>query len=67
MAYFVIHKKSAEILKIFNSHSSAKRSMTCMNRNSDTDVYAVAEEAYYNRDILWRKKATAAENGQSSI
>lgn len=56
MLYFVYHKKSTEIIKSFNSHSGAKRSMTCMNRNANSDEYAVAESDYYNKNIVWRKK-----------
>lgn len=56
MTYFVYHKISTQIIKQFNTHSGAKRSMTCMNRNANSDEYAVAEQEYYYKNIVWRKK-----------
>lgn len=64
MAFFVYHRKSTQIIKCFNKHSSAKRSMTCMNRNAQSDEYAVAEEGYYQRNIVWRKKVKNLMTGQ---
>ena len=56
MSYFVYHKNSTQVLKQFNTHASAKRSMTCMNRNANSTEYAVAESEYYYKNIVWRKK-----------
>ncbi len=64
MAFFVYHRKSTQVIKAFNTHSSAKRSMTCMNRNANSDEYSVAEEEYYNKNIVWRKKVKNLMTGQ---
>lgn len=64
MAFVVYHRKSTQMLKMFNSHASAKRSMTCMNRNAKSDEYAVAEEDYYNKNIVWRRKVKNLMSGE---
>ena len=64
MIFFVYHRKSTQIFKWFNTHSGAKRSMTCMNRNANSDEYAVAEEGFYEKNIVWRKKVKNLMTGQ---
>lgn len=64
MTYYVYHRKSTSIIKVFNTHSGAKRSMTCMNRNSQSDDYAVAEADYYEKNIVWRKKVKNLMTGK---
>lgn len=64
MTFFVYHRKSTQIIKSFNTHSGAKRSMTCMNRNAQSDEYAVAEEGFYEKNIVWRKKVKNIMTGQ---
>ena len=64
MAFVVYHRKSTQVIKMFNTHSGAKRSMTCMNRNANSDEYAVAEEDYYAKNIVWRKKVKNLMTGE---
>lgn len=64
MTYFVYHKETTQLIKQFNTHSGAKRSMTCMNRNANSDVYAVAEQEYYYKNIVWRKKVKSLMTGE---
>lgn len=59
MAFFVYHRKSIQVIKVFNAHSGAKRSMTVMNRNAGYESYAVAEECHYNKNIVWRQATPA--------
>lgn len=50
--FIVYHCKSTQIIKSFASLSSAKRSMTCMNRNAGSFEYQyTTDEDYHNRIV----------------
>jgi hypothetical protein len=53
--FVVYHKKTAEIVKTFTLMSSARRSMTCMNRNAGDVYFACADMETYNRRNATRK------------
>ncbi len=61
MCYIVYHVRSTVIMKSFESKSSAKRSATCMNRNSGSNEYAFAEESNYFDNVLnkWQQQSLA--------
>lgn len=64
MAYVVYHKKSTVLVKSFTLESSAKRSTTCMNRNSGAEEYACAEENVYRNDVVHNKTVKNLLSGQ---
>ena len=55
MDYVVYHKASTQILKIFNTASSAKRSATCMNRNAGDVYYTYADRETYNQRVVTKR------------
>lgn len=55
MSYIVFHVRSTVIMKSFANKSSAKRSTTCMNRNSGSNEYAFAPAAEYYNTVIRKK------------
>lgn len=50
--FIVYHISSTQMIKSFASLSSAKRSMTCMNRNAGSFEYQyTTDEDYYTRVV----------------
>lgn len=53
--FVVYHKASTQIVKTFESRSSAKRSATCMNRKAGDVYYTFADMETYERRVVTRK------------
>lgn len=65
MANFVVyHRKSTQLLKVFNLESAAKRSKTCMNRNAGSEQYAYALEEVYYAEVVKTKKVRSLMTGE---
>ena len=54
--FVVYHKASTQILKSFKLESAAKRSATCMNRNTGDVYYTYADMETYEKRMVTRKK-----------
>jgi len=67
MSYIVYHIESTRILKIFNKESSAKRSVTCANRNAGITAYAYAEKDFYYRRIVYKKTVKSLLSGKDVV
>ena len=62
--FIVFHRSSTEMIKSFTSASSAKRSMTCMNRNAGSYEYEFTnDQDYYNR-VVTKKTVKNLMTGQ---
>jgi len=64
MEFVVYHKASTQILKVFNTKASAKRSATCMNRNAGDVYYTYADRETYERRVVTRKTVKNLMTGQ---
>ena len=64
MEYVVYHIKSTQIIKVFNSKSSAKRSCTCMNRNSGYQSYQWYDRETYERVVVKTIKVRNLMSGE---
>jgi len=62
--FIVFHRSSTQMIKSFTSASSAKRSMTCMNRNAGSYEYEFTnDQDYYNR-VVTKKTVKNLMTGQ---
>lgn len=62
--FIVFHRASTQMIKSFTSASSAKRSMTCMNRNAGSYAYEFTNaDDYYNR-VVTKKTVKNLMTGQ---
>jgi hypothetical protein len=64
MSFVVYHRKSTQMIKMFNLESAAKRSKTCMNRNAGSDEYAYTLEDIYYKEVVTTKKVKNLMTGQ---
>ncbi len=65
MSRFVVyHRKSTQLMKVFNQESAAKRSKTCMNRNAGSDEYAYTLEDMYYSEVVTTRKVKNLMTGQ---
>lgn len=64
MTFVVYHRKSTQLVKVFNLESAAKRSKTCMNRNAGSDEYAYSFEDIYYKDVVKTKKVKNLMTGE---
>lgn len=68
--YIVYHIASTQLIKEFNSESSAKRSCTCMNRNAlrDKNVtaapYAYTTYDDYTQNVVYKRKVRSLMTGK---
>lgn len=62
--FVVYHKASTQILKSFDLESSAKRSVTCMNRNAGDVYYTYADRETYEKRTVYRKKVKNLMTGE---
>lgn len=62
--YVVYHRKSTQLMKVFNQESAAKRSKTCMNRNAGSDEYAYTFEDIYHNEVVTTRKVKNLMTGQ---
>lgn len=63
-AYVVYHIKSTQMIKVFYSESSAKRSATCANRNAGGTEYAYIASADYEKNVVKMKRVTSLMSGE---
>lgn len=61
--YIVYHEESTMEAGRFETFAGAKRSMTAKNRKLAVPEYAVAEESYYNTNIVYIVERTNLLSG----
>jgi hypothetical protein len=62
--FIVFHRTSTQMIKSFASVSSAKRSMTCMNRNAGSYQYEYTTDEDYHTRVVTKKTVKNLMTGQ---